>query len=106
MKHLEFVTEEVTTKDIDDDPQKSTITYATVTDDTVGLEVLQRNGEARVLRKGEVVVPATSNSYDVFAPKEWESMWNDEERVVKQNAPATADAAAATGDKSTSGKSS
>lgn len=82
MKHLAFVSEEVTTKDADDDPQKSTITYAVVDDTTVGLEIAQRNGEARILRKDEVVVPATTNTYDVFSKKEWESIWSDTERVV------------------------
>lgn len=81
MRELEYKTETVVTRDNDGDEHASDVTYAVVDDDTKGQEVILRNGVARSLNSGEIVVKH-GNAYDVFTAKEWEAMWADDERVV------------------------
>lgn len=91
MRELEYTTETVVTLDNDGDKHKSDVTFAVVTDDTKGQEVVLRNGNAHELRTGDVVVK-DGNAYDVFTAKEWTATWEDSERVVDSgnilNAPA------------------
>lgn len=83
MKALKFNTHDVTTLDNDGDEHVSSITYAVVDKDLAdqGEEVALRNGEARKLKAGDVVVPA-GNQFDVFSADDWESMWSDSKRVA------------------------
>lgn len=83
MRTLEYETREVRTRDNDGDVHTSEITYAVVDGDTAGQEVTLRNGNAHVLRKGEVVVPAGGLYSDVFTAKDWDAMWSDSERVAE-----------------------
>lgn len=83
MKALKFDTHTVTTRDNDGDEHESEITYAVVDKDLAdqGEEVALRNGEARKLKDGDVVVPVGPNACDVFTATEWHDMWSDSERV-------------------------
>lgn len=82
MKALKFNTHNVTTRDNDGDEHESEITYAVVDQDLAdqGEEVALRNGEARKLKAGDVVVPV-GNQVDVFTADQWHDMWSDSERV-------------------------
>jgi hypothetical protein len=81
-KSLEYKTETIRTKDNDGDVHSSELTYAVVDENTAGTEVVLRDGVARTVAKGEVVMRA-GNYYDVFSEKDWENMMNDSDRVVK-----------------------
>jgi hypothetical protein len=80
-KTLKFEKHAVVVRDNDGDAHDQEVTSAVVDQDTAGQEVFLRDGSARVLRAGDVVVPAGAGKHDVFTAKEWEDTWNDDERV-------------------------
>lgn len=83
MKALKFEKHEIVTRDNEGDEHGDEVVSAVVDEGTAGQEVFLRDGTARPLRSGEVVVPVGGGKHDVFTAKEWEDMWNDSERVVE-----------------------
>jgi hypothetical protein len=84
-KALKYETVELTAIDNDGDEYPVVIAYAKVTEETAGLEVALRNGDAKVLKKGEVVV-VENGKYDVFSPTQWAETLTGE-NIVNQDSP-------------------
>lgn len=83
MKTLKFEKHTVTTRDNEDDEHDTEVVSAVVDEGTAGQEVFLRDGTARPLRSGEVVVPVGGGKHDVFTADQWDDMWNDSERVIE-----------------------
>lgn len=91
MKTLKFEKHTVVVRDNEGDEHDNEVVSAVVDEGTAGQEVFQRDGSARPLRSGDVVVPVGGGKHDVFTADQWDAMFNDSERVAEHGGALRAD---------------